>query len=649
DMDALKLLNIEKFDVVISDIKMPDLNGFEIMIWMKRNNISSKLIIVSSTINDLMRKNYGKYDVIQILKKPIDIQNLIEVIDDSLKDDFKADITDINTFDLVRILLMTHKDKLLVIKSEISQNIGKVYVKNGEVIHAEYKDLKGLDAFYKIMSIQNGSFEELEWEEPENRTINYPADFLMMESARVIDEFFSKNSNNDLSNIDQEQIKVLIFNNSSESLEQLSSSLVKDGYFVDIKNSTSDILDSLSNNEYNFFISDINLPNFNAFKVLKSIKSKNNLLRLIMLADFESQEYKNLSMDRRAIKYFEKPINTKLIEKFLTRGIQGTLNEVTLLDFIQLALNSSQESLIEVYSPLRDLSGKIYIEKGSIIHAEYDNLTGEEAFYGIVKINRGIFTELDWESPEKRTINKPSITLLMKVARVLEDLKNENEKTFDKLGENVDKKITSLSEKEQKSNLEESNDTHTVQVPEIVLQNMVQTKYINPTELFFLERERLFMPLECLKYIIPSLTKTGYEHLISTETDIEIKKFITYIDGKRSFDFIYKNYYRNTPLDEFMNMFLPSNHFIFEKDYTMPKYINFDIKLGEILSYMKVLSMDTLNRMLEIQTLSSTSVGIQKPLGELLSQLSIVEDEKVKIALNFQNMFKKYISIWINK
>jgi DNA-binding response OmpR family regulator len=645
-MDALKLLNIEKFDVVISDIKMPDLNGFEIMIWMKRNNINSKLIMITSTVNPLMRKNYGKYGVVQILEKPLDTSYLVEVVNNSLKEDFKADITDINTFDLVRILLMTNKDKLLTIESDISLNIGKLYVRSGEIIHAEYEYSQGLDAFYKIMSIQNGTFQELEWEEPENRTINFPTDYLLMESARIIDEIFSRTRNDELVAPHEEQIKILIVDDDKTTLEILKNALSKEGYFVTTEESSYKAVETLVQVEYNFLISDINMPEFNGFQLLSMIKKAGINIKVIMMTAFGREEYKTFSMSKGALKYFEKPLDIKELLTYIKTGIQGSLNEVTLLDFIQLVLNSNQRTLVEIYSPLTDLSGRIYIDKGNIIHAEYDGLIGEDAFYGIATIHRGIFSELVWNDPKYQTINKPAISLLMRVSRVMDDIKSENEKVLNKIGEDVDKKIYTLSEKERITNIVNVKDINANQsfLPE---QDVNQHKYINPTELFFIEKGKLFMPLECLKYIFPVLTRTGEEYLTSDNIPLDVYQFMKNMNGKNSFDYIYNNYYHHIPLDEFMNKFFPSNYFRFEKYHEIPDYINFNIKLGEILAYMKILSRDALNKMLEVQNLSSTSVGIQKPLGQLLSQLNIVEDEKVKRALSFQNMFKRYILVWL--
>jgi predicted regulator of Ras-like GTPase activity (Roadblock/LC7/MglB family) len=69
---------------------------------------------------------------------------------------------------------------------------GMIFLREGEVVHAEQGDRDGEEAFYAIMSWAGGSFRSEPKVATTSRTINQPLGFLMLEAFRLMDEAKNK-------------------------------------------------------------------------------------------------------------------------------------------------------------------------------------------------------------------------------------------------------------------------------------------------------------------------------------------------------------------------------------------------------------------------------------------------------------------------
>jgi two-component system, chemotaxis family, chemotaxis protein CheY len=80
--DALKLLPTQEFDLVITDINMPDINGLELINFMKNNQRYSHLplIIVSTEKSEEDKKRGMALGAMAYITKPFKAHELQEVI-----------------------------------------------------------------------------------------------------------------------------------------------------------------------------------------------------------------------------------------------------------------------------------------------------------------------------------------------------------------------------------------------------------------------------------------------------------------------------------------------------------------------------------------------------------------------------------------
>jgi len=100
-------------------------------------------------------------------------------------------------------------------------------------------------------------------------------------------------------------------------------------------------------------------------------------------------------------------------------SFQGSLSELPLPDVIQLVSSSGKTGCFHLTDG--DVKGQIYIQEGKIVHAQVEDLSGEEAVYQLAIWSRGEFFFETGASVAANTITKTNTNLLMEAARRLDE------------------------------------------------------------------------------------------------------------------------------------------------------------------------------------------------------------------------------------
>lgn len=80
-VDALNRLLTNEFEVVVLDINMPRMNGFEMMLEMKRMEIDTPVIMVTAKPEDFDESTVLATGARMYIPKPIDMETLVDAID----------------------------------------------------------------------------------------------------------------------------------------------------------------------------------------------------------------------------------------------------------------------------------------------------------------------------------------------------------------------------------------------------------------------------------------------------------------------------------------------------------------------------------------------------------------------------------------
>jgi hypothetical protein len=100
-------------------------------------------------------------------------------------------------------------------------------------------------------------------------------------------------------------------------------------------------------------------------------------------------------------------------------SFQGSLAELPLPDVVQLVSSSGKTGCFHLTDGA--VKGQIYIHEGKIVHAQVEDLSGEEAVYQLAIWSRGEFFFETGASVAANTITKTNTNLLMEAARRLDE------------------------------------------------------------------------------------------------------------------------------------------------------------------------------------------------------------------------------------
>ncbi len=195
--------------------------------------------------------------------------------------------------------------------------------------------------------------------------------------------------------------------------------------------STTDIaLDLLKRQKMDLAVVDVNMPLLDGVQFLKLLGRRYPDLKKVTLTAVATEEKRSQCLAAGAELFIEKPrspdgfksVFAMLDELILwapQQGFQGMLRRVGLQDVIQMECLGRNSSILEIQD--RQITGRIYIEDGRIIHAAAGAATGEPAFQKLLALAGGAFQLQPFEPPPQRTIEGQWEFLLMEAARVRDE------------------------------------------------------------------------------------------------------------------------------------------------------------------------------------------------------------------------------------
>ena len=145
------------------------------------------------------------------------------------------------------------------------------------------------------------------------------------------------------------------------------------------------------------------------------------------------------------LRYLNKPVKLKELEILLgeigNTGLEGYVDNINIFDFVQLSLMSGERNRIQVKDQENGQSGFLYLSQGDILHAEYQNQTGEAAFYALISIGKGMFFEREWQAPPVQSLKDTPVHKLLIGATRLLDQQNAFWPGSESMLEAIEKKV----------------------------------------------------------------------------------------------------------------------------------------------------------------------------------------------------------------
>ena len=189
---AMAMLEGHQFRLVISDLKMPKMDGLQMLSIVRRKYPALRTVVLTSVADEQFRSRVYALGVDLYWQKPAtdhEIKMFCECIESLLDRNAEAGFRGVQSKSLVDIVqLECIAQSSAVLRITNGPLVGHIWINSGELVDAETDGARGETAFQKILAWKTGSFETLPAEPARAQTIFKSYNALLLETAQAYDE-----------------------------------------------------------------------------------------------------------------------------------------------------------------------------------------------------------------------------------------------------------------------------------------------------------------------------------------------------------------------------------------------------------------------------------------------------------------------------
>jgi CheY-like chemotaxis protein len=189
---ALAMLETDTFRLFICDLKMPKMDGIQVLSVVRRKFPELRTVALTAVHDEQFRSRVYAIGVDLFWHKPTNEQEtkmFLDCLESLLGQEAETGFRGVQSKSLVDIVqLECLSQSSAVLRITNGPLTAKIWIQDGEVVDASADDLRGEEAFRKVLSWRAGTFETLPAEPSRPRTIFKSYNGLLLESAQAIDE-----------------------------------------------------------------------------------------------------------------------------------------------------------------------------------------------------------------------------------------------------------------------------------------------------------------------------------------------------------------------------------------------------------------------------------------------------------------------------
>ena len=190
---ALATLQAQRIDLLVIDIHMPLVDGLQFLGLLQRKYPHLLKVVLTSDATEHHRATCLSNGAELFLEKPRDdggwrsvYATLHELTRFQPEQGFRGVLRRVGLQDVLQMECLARNSSILNIHA--TKDHGVVYIKKGQIIHAQCGSRTGDEAFNYLMGLAGGEFDVQPFAEPATTTISGSWEFLLMEAARQRDE-----------------------------------------------------------------------------------------------------------------------------------------------------------------------------------------------------------------------------------------------------------------------------------------------------------------------------------------------------------------------------------------------------------------------------------------------------------------------------
>jgi DNA-binding response OmpR family regulator len=237
-VDALEMVKENAFNLILLDIMMPKLNGYQTLKKLQENDLTAHVPVIFVT------GHFSPEEIVQGLEsgavdaisKPFRIAEVltrskIRIAESKLKRRYTPVA---HFFNEAQEKEHSRRSGLFEFYDRTRAKLGEIYVEDGKVVYATSKDAIKEDAFLQLASTRDSMYIYQDDVTAPNKTLSANITSLILEASKIIDELEAKEIR------DKEQKRVLIIDR-DRIPRILASRSLKAGGFATMVTSPSEI------------------------------------------------------------------------------------------------------------------------------------------------------------------------------------------------------------------------------------------------------------------------------------------------------------------------------------------------------------------------------------------------------------------------
>jgi len=153
--EAIETLQQQRIDLVVTDLKMPVMDGFQLLAYMSSHFPGIPVIVMTAFGTPQIEDRIKEFNPLHYLEKPLDLEALASAIREALNSNPRSVIRGIALATFLQLVQLEKKTCTLSIKS--GSESGQLFIRQGELLDAVTQSASGIEAVYQVVC----------WDEPE--------------------------------------------------------------------------------------------------------------------------------------------------------------------------------------------------------------------------------------------------------------------------------------------------------------------------------------------------------------------------------------------------------------------------------------------------------------------------------------------------
>jgi DNA-binding response OmpR family regulator len=185
-VEATRLMREKPADLVLTDLQMPEMDGFALLTWMQASHPDVPVFTMSDVGDAETAAMSVELGASDYFPKPLDARAVLQRLSETLAQSVRGHVQNVSLASLLQLLEMDRKTCTLTITFDDKQ--GVLVIRRGVLMAAQTGELTGQAAAIAIIAWQSPSILISRHREVDSASIQAPLGFILMEAMRIQDE-----------------------------------------------------------------------------------------------------------------------------------------------------------------------------------------------------------------------------------------------------------------------------------------------------------------------------------------------------------------------------------------------------------------------------------------------------------------------------